>query len=144
MNSPACSLCQALEQDCKYNTEEGESRWSALHRKIGILEAERDEARGLLALIQCGSEAEAQDISRLMRINTYGDDADASLRRIRNAIDAGASERQGQEPEQEQPRFQQPISNSSVDRPAVNFPPLRSIIDMPPIGSDMADETEIP
>ncbi|KAF2726255.1 hypothetical protein K431DRAFT_4979 [Polychaeton citri CBS 116435] len=76
---PACSRCIALKTDCAYQTEDGESRWSALKRKntelsgkATELESERDELRELVSQLQARPEYEAQEIlDRIRRCSQY-------------------------------------------------------------------------
>lgn len=123
-----------------------------------MLEAERDEARGLLALIQTvqsRSEAEAQEIFRQVRRNTHGDDMGTFIRQMRDEGNAGIilEQIQRQHQEQEQQQHGQPTSlgPSALDS-VIRLPPLRSVIEVPPTrtntaagqpASASADDTEI-
>ncbi|KAM0697474.1 hypothetical protein Q7P36_002328 [Cladosporium allicinum] len=111
---PVCSRCRALRTDCGYNAEEGESRWSALRRKIRTLERERDEARDLLLQIQSRPELEAQQIYHRVRSHTPTSDMGALIQEVTNAIPANGLQRderpqlQQQQHEHHQlPQFQQ-------------------------------------
>jgi hypothetical protein len=98
----------------------------------------KNEARGLLALIQTRSEAEAQEIFRRIRINTYGDDAGALAQQIRDEIDVGTLLEQHQRREQQQQHVLPTGIGSSAPGAVITLPPLRSVIEIPPVGTDPA------
>ncbi|OQN95121.1 hypothetical protein B0A48_18863 [Cryoendolithus antarcticus] len=125
---PSCARCQALNTTCQYQVEAGESRWSALRRKNHDLERERDNYRILMSLIQSRPEAEAQEIYRHIRANNHGGDVGALLHAIREvAITSGAALLT---PVDAAPTTSFHRGNMAV----VNLPPLRSVVDVPPLG----------
>lgn len=136
MTSPACSRCQALQTDCHYQAEEGESRWSALRRKTHTYEKERDDMRELLSLVQTRPEPEAQEIFRNIRANTFGGDVGAFVRQIREGVLAAA----GAQMPPSSSMFTQPGAGATPHS-AHQLPPLRSVVDMPPTSNTMAPPT---
>jgi hypothetical protein len=129
-----------LGNDCEYNTEEGESRWAALHRRNRVLETERDDAYELIALIQSQPEAEAQDILRRIRTNTHGTDAGAFVLQIRDVINTGTLLQQQQQEQRQQEERQPPQNSQAVPGLGVGTitPPLQSVIDLPPSRTNTA------
>lgn len=106
-----------------------------------MLEAERNEARGLLALIQSQSEAEAQELLRRVRRNTHGDDMGTLIRRIRDEGTAGIilEQIQRQHQEQEHQQHGQPTSlDPSALGSVIRLPPLRSVVEVPPMRTNTA------
>lgn len=80
---PACSRCQALDTECVYEAEEGESRWSALRRKTKDIQGERDELREILAYLQSQPEADAYELLHRLRSSSAPDDLPSILQQIR-------------------------------------------------------------
>jgi hypothetical protein len=161
MNRPDCSRCQALHTKCGYNAEEGETRWSALHRRNRELERERDEARDLIAHMQSRPQPAAQEIFHHIRSYTHASDLGAFIHETTNAISGGTLQqqsehrqpchyqqlernhknmqyRQRQLPQQQCPNtFFQP--GPTTIGSTYELPPLRSIVGVPPAG---INETE--
>jgi hypothetical protein len=113
MNRPVCSRCQTLHTECSYDTERGESRWSAIRRRNRVLEIERDEARELIAQIRSRPESEAQEIYRRIRAETYTSDMRTSFHEADSAVIDGTWQQQPQQPQQ-QPQTQHDQSAAST------------------------------
>ena len=137
-DSPACLTCQALDKECEYKTEEGESRWSALNRKNNTLETERDEVRGLLALIRSLPEPEAQVIFRRIRLSTDSMDLGLLSQQIRDDVDSWMCTEQSQRHLQHQLPY---VSmHPEATSPIPYLPPLRSVVEIPQVEAPTAPD----
>ncbi|KAK6419594.1 hypothetical protein LTR95_017043 [Oleoguttula sp. CCFEE 5521] len=121
----ACSACRKRKSE----VEASESRWSALRRKKHDLERDRENYRTLMSLIQSRPEAEAQEIYRDIRANIHGGDIAALIHAIRDGRIANGTSLLT--------RIESaPTSTGTCgDIAMVNLPPLRSVIDVPLIGT---------
>lgn len=128
-DSPACSTCQALDKECEYKTEAGESRWAALNRKNDTLETERDGVRGLLTLIRTLPEPEAQVIFHRIRLSTDSMDLGLLIQQIRDDVDSWVCTEQSKRHLQHQLPY---VSmHPEATSPIPYLPPLRSVVEIP-------------
>lgn len=68
---PTCSKCQDIGTECHYETEKGESRWSALKRQKQALEAEHHRVVAIMERLRTSPEGEALDLFHHLRQGEY-------------------------------------------------------------------------